>query len=338
MANDGMIGVQTQTTSEDYMDGIDMDSILGEGNRLTPDDGDIVPMSSEPGEGSDDGGTPKPAGDGPVPIAPAAKEAPPADGKTETIVWNGQEIKLTPDEKTNLAQKAYNYDQKMEQLAAERQAWEREKSQGSAEHKQQIEQLQTKLSRFQEIDTFIQTPEGQAWWDNVNSEWAKRGGTAEPANPVVMNRITELETQLKQALEKVNGFETKTQEAERTQADQALDAQVKEFREQHPNIGWDQLDGNGRTLEQQIYDHAVANNIGSFRAAALDYAHDKILAAAETRKKEAEAKAKQKRTKAGVISESTSTSVKPYDPSSGDHQEGYMDLANDALKELGYGS
>lgn len=187
------------------------------------------------------------------------------------------------------------------------------------------------LSRFKEIDEYIRTDEGKAWWDHTTQSWQKRALPPE-IDPNIETIINPLNQQISQLSETVKTLLTDRQTQQEKLADEALDAEIKATREKFPNIDFDQVDESGQTTVERVLQYAAENNL-TFRAAFLDYHHDKLPQIFKAEGAAAVAAKKEQEAKKGIIGKTQTpvTANKSYD-----HRgKSYDDILEDAARDLG---
>jgi hypothetical protein len=67
--------------------------------------------------------------------------------------------------------------------------------------------------------------------------------------------------------------------------DKKLAGEVENIRKSFPNLDFDSPDEDGKTLEMKVLQHAVDNNLASFRVAFRDYYHDSLISRREKKEK-----------------------------------------------------
>jgi hypothetical protein len=265
--------------------------------------------------------TETPAPTDPAPEAAAAASTPaPAVPSEFAINRNGELIKVPahdPRVQQWLSQ-GYDYAQRM------------------AEFNRQQQELQARAKsydeRFATVDEFVRTPEGQQWWDHVQSQWQQRQAQ-DASNPIVREL-----SQLKEKLNEVDQFKNSVVEAQRAQQiaqeDQALESEIKSIREQYPDLDLDAVDpGTGKTLLQQVGEYAIKNGMRSFEPAFIAFNHKALVKREADKAREAAAKEIQAKKKAGLLGSSPTPTKGVGTPSGNLKNRSYQDLAMEGLSE-----
>jgi hypothetical protein len=157
----------------------------------------------------------------------------------------------------------------------------------------------TGYQRYQQIDDFVQTAEGQKWWDSVQNAWNTRALPPE-VDPNMQSVVAPLLEQLNE-LKSWRESTLKDQEAAKAQQeDKALIDQVQATREKFANIDFDAIDESGKTLEIRVLEHADQTGIASFRAAFLDYYHEPLLSISKADSQVSAAKTKEAEARQGI--------------------------------------
>jgi hypothetical protein len=280
-----------------------------------------------------------PQGDAePAPSQPAAAEAskaPEWNGKDWEFDWQGR--KIYPDSRDKLktwASQGYNYSQRMGELNKQR---------------AELEAKYKGYDQYHSINDFIQKdPKGKDWWKHVEDSWEKRSswqpgqeghGQAQQQQQQP-GQSPDFSHLLKPYEEKIQRFEKYLEEQEKLkaeqdqkQADEALSAEVESTRKEFPTIDFNAVDGEGKTVEQRVYEHAAAVGAGSFRASFLDLFLPQILESAKAQKLADEAKQKELDAKKGIIGK-TRAPTKGVDAPVNVKGKSYDDLARLALEEM----
>lgn len=235
------------------------------------------------------------------------------------FVANGKQIKADKQRAAQWASQGYDYAQRMAEF-----------NRKQAQHQREIKEVVSKYEPYQQINEYAQ--KNPQWWSHVMQAYEQRASQAAADNG---GQIPKAFLDKLDALEQFKTqFEQKISIEQREKEDQALSQEVESIRKQYPGLDFDTPDGEGFSLEQRVYKHAVDNGINSFRAAFRDLRHDDLLKLAQEKAKEETAKQLQSRTKQGIMGTTPS-------PKSGlaraenVRSKSYDDLAREALQELG---
>jgi hypothetical protein len=295
---------------------VDIDQILTELNTETP----AQPETKETAAVSE---------------KPIEEQTPAEQAKTYELIRKGTKRTFTAEEMIPFAQKGWDYEEKMREFNVNRmQTIAQEKAKWEAEFNPKFKDLETKLSRYSDVDKYIQRD--PQWWEFVQGEYQKRlteqGGNAHNSghNPVIES--------LKSELNQVKEYVTSKQEQERIQAeaekDTKLDTSVADYKGQNSHFDWSTTDNNGLDLEKRILKHAIDNNIGSFKAAANDYLFDEHMKRSQIKAKEETGKEIKKQTKLGLGPVTDKPVTKTVERTKNVRSKSYSDLVDEALSEL----
>lgn len=274
-----------------------------------------------------------PQGESPMEAAPTQPEpvsAPeattPAPEPEYEIVYRGQTEKLPVSKLRQFAQMGRDYSEKMGEFNRTRQKFEQDR-QTWQQKQAEIEKL---ASTYGPIDEYMkQNPDFR---EHVIQSYQQRmaaqpHGQLAPLLKPIQEKLAKTEEFISSIMEEKKAVQAKAE-------DEALGQEIKAYREKYSDFDWDSLDNNNLTLEQRVIQHAIANNIGTFRAAANDLLHDELLKRAALKSKEEIGKDIQKKTKLGlgpVTKQPTQKLARAKHPGA----SSYDDLANEALRELG---
>lgn len=202
------------------------------------------------------------------------------DGSKFAYKFRGRQfIPKSKEELINHAQLGYNYQQRAEKLEKQ-----------EAEFKQQQEKLDQVAKLAEAFESNPQFKQGVFDLYTKISQGDQAGAAQE---------ATELQQetnnpQLQAALQKIAEFENKFGKLESTlsaqeqeKADAEVQSEIESIKEQHPGHEWDLQDADtGKTLMQELLEHAAKENFSSLRAAYRDfmYEHDLSNAKAEALK------------------------------------------------------
>jgi len=254
---------------------------------------------------------------------------------------NGKPIKATRDQIIKWAQMGYDRPQFMQKFNQEKAKWEEERG--------QWEQLKQKYSPYTQIDEWAAKNPTQ--WQQLQEMW-KRGmqnpaaltqsPQTQPQNTQVsseiqpyLTKIQSLEQQLSQILPAVQQFQDWKTQSTHQQEDQALDQEIKSIREQHPDLDWNTLDENGKSLEVRVLEHAQNNGIAKFQTAFRDLLHEELLNRAQAKAQQSVAKGIQTRTKLGILGESPMPQKgRELNRNKSIRETSYEELENEIREEL----
>lgn len=225
--------------------------------------------------------------------APEIQEKTPEENLFE-INYRGKLEKHPLDKVLQFANQGRDYNEKMRDFRVQRDLLEKERKEWQT-------QLQTERQLFDEYRQWKDLANKEpGWLEALRNSYLQRSqeqavaGT--PQDPLIQT--------LASRVEELSGFVTSQKEREaiqaRAQEDEALDLEIREYRDKYPTFEWDKVDDQGQSLEKRILNHAIEHNIQSFRAAANDFLLDEHLKRAQGSAKENVGKQIQKATKLGL--------------------------------------
>ena len=235
--------------------------------------------------------------------------------------WKGQRIKADETKLVKWAQQGYDYAQNVNSFKGEKEKWDKER-----------QEWDSKVTPYRQIDEFaVQNPD---WWSHVEQSYQQK-----------MQNRPEIPAELKNYLEPivqdyslvktfVQDYQKQQVEKEFQEQDAKLDRDIKSISEKYGNLDFSSKDESGQSLEQRVLDHALQNNIPTFRASFLDYYHDQLETLAETRGRESVSKEMKERKKLGILEESKSPFKSFLSPSQNVGKKSWGDLHAEVLKEL----
>jgi len=248
------------------------------------------------------------------------------------IKWNGKEITLPKDKVIAYAQQGYDYNEKMRDLNVQRSSFERDRGQWEKEN----QALQKDLELYKEFDAY--NKQNPQWWEHVKNSYqaAKEGGEQSDQLASLLNHpvVSQLQSTVREVSSKLESFEEQAQRELEAKEDQALDQEIREYRESYRDIDWEQKDEMGRTLEKQILDHANQYGINKWSAAANDYLLEKHLERARLQAKEEVGKEIKRAHKTGKAQVATQPKDR-FTQTSQVRDKDYSDLISEAEAELG---
>lgn len=207
----------------------------------------------------------------------------------------GKEIEEPIETILQRASMGYDYAQKMQEYKQLQQQIE--------EQKQLAEQLQQKWKPYDDY-----ARENPDWFQHWQNAWQNRG-SGQQGHEIAQTEQSAIPPQLQEKLTAFEQFMQQQQQREQqqqvAQEDEALANDIKSIQEQYPDIDFQATDpATGKSLEQQVIDHALQNGINSFRAAFRDFNHEKLVERERERAKEDVAKQTQAQRKRGIIGQS----------------------------------
>lgn len=247
-------------------------------------------------------------------------ETPAANSPSETFEFNhsGKTIKATLDQLIKWAQQGYDYPQKAQRLNQQYSQWQ-----------EQQKAFEQKFKPYQQIDEWAtKHPEK---WNSLQTLWKQQETeSASKKDPY----IQALEQKLESVIPVVQQVAEERAKAREEKEDLALDQDIKSIREKYKDLDFDNPGEDGKSLELQVLEHARTHGIPTFRAAFLDFYHDKLVERAQTQAKQAVAKGVQTKTKQGILGESPSAVKKSFGQPKNIKSQSYEDLAREAIEEL----
>lgn len=233
---------------------------------------------------------------------------------------NGKVVKVDdPAKWDQWAQQGYDYAQRIAELKAEREAFERERA-----------ELQSNVSRYSEVDRFAR--ENPEWWDHVEQSYAQRD--QQGIDPSLQKIIQPLQSEISELKKFYNDVQRARQEEEAARADAALNEEIATVKKAYSDVDFSVVDRSGQSLEDAVIAHANANGIPSFKAAFLDYYHDNLTKLYETRGRQAVEQDLAQRQKTGLLGQTQAPVTSKAQPTS-TRGRSYDDLMREAMDELG---
>jgi hypothetical protein len=232
---------------------------------------------------------------------------------------HGKEVKAPIDKILQWASMGYEYPQKAADLNKQTTEFQR--------RQMEFQEQEKKWAPYKEVDEYAaKNPE---WWTQVQEQYRQKMAGAQ-TNPEVAQLKSELQ-ELKQFRDE---FRSKENNQKVEQEDKQLSTEIEGLRKSFPNIDFDSPDESGSSLEMKVLQHAMDNDIKSFRVAFRDYYHDHLVGKAREEGKELVAKERQKQSKLGILGE-TPKPTKGLRPAENVKNKSYADLEREALEELG---
>lgn len=272
-----------------------MDSLI-EGNRESRD----IPMRSSP-------------------------EAQAPEPQTYKLKVDGKTIDAPLEKVLQWAQLGYNYPQKAQEFNQMKARFDE-----YSQKEQQLKEIEQKWAPYKEVDEYA--AKNPDWWNAVQENYRQKMAGAESNADV-----SRIKQELMQELQPIKEFIEKKQTEEKTrqieQEDKQLSTEVDSIRKSFPNLDFDTPDEEGKSLEMKILEHAMNNDIKSFRVAFRDYYHDHLLSMEREKGKELVSKEVQKRTKLGILGQSPKP-TKGLKVAENVKDKSYEQLMREALEEL----
>lgn len=233
---------------------------------------------------------------------------------------NGKVVKVDdPAKWDQWAQQGYDYSQRIAELKAEREEFERQRT-----------DLQTSLNRYSEVDRFAK--ENPDWWNHVEQSYAQRDQHG--IDPNFQKVLEPLQSELKELKKFYNDVQRARQEEEAARADQALNEEIGAVKKAYSDVDFSVVNGSGQSLEDAVIAHANANGIPSFKAAFLDYYHDNLTKLYEARGRQAVERDLAQRQKTGLLGQTQAPVTSKAQPTS-TRGKSYDDLMREAMDEFG---
>lgn len=282
--------------------------------------------SAQEGLRAIDGGAEK------TPTAAPKQPDPPAFEKR--IKWNGQEIVVNdPNKYDTWAQQGYDYSQRMSQLNAEREQFQRQLTENSE-----------KFRRYQEIDQYV--AQDPAWWQHVEQQWAQRDQNAvaqgigidpQALAPELKQVVDPILAELTEMKKFYNEVQKQKLEQQQAAEDHALLEEIAGIQKQFPEFDFQAKDASGQTLEAQVVKFANERHIPSFTAAFYAYYQPNLQKIYEQRGRKSAEQELVKRKQEGIISQSETPQTSQHTNVSQTNlrSKSYSDLAREALVEWG---
>ena len=229
-----------------------------------------------------------------APQAPVKEEVKPAfdpNSFEDELPWRGQKKKFPYPKIKALAQKGYDYSQKMHEVSL--------REQGLASREQEL----AGLAEYKKVDEWAKN--NQDLYNQIVNAYSQNQTTA--ANDPVQQKLSSLETTIKS----MNDYITKQQELEKAtkiqKEDEELQVSVEDTKKEFSQFGWDQTDqASGLKMEDRVIQYAASKGINSFRAAFLDLFYGDLMKRQETKGREVAKEEIQKQHKMGLVKTSPS--------------------------------
>lgn len=244
---------------------------------------------------------------------------------------NGKEVVAKDiDQLKQYASQGYNYAQLMQDQKIKQ-----------SEFESKVNAFNEKFGQYEKIDAHAAS--NPDWWEHVNDSFQKKSeaqfnqNTEGEEGAVDISQNPEFQAMKSQ----LDGFKSfmddynQSKKLEQTrQEDEALNGEIQSIRESFPDLDWETVGPEGKSLEFQVLEHAQGIGTSSFRAAFRDFYHDKLLERAESKGKEVVGKEIQRNNKLGLLGE-TLAPLKKLQEESNPKNLSYDQLEAEALNELG---
>lgn len=112
--------------------------------------------------------------------------------------------------------------------------------------------------------------------------------------------VAKLATDVNNLMDKIAEIDQLKEEQKIKNSNEQLEKEIATYKQNFADFDWNSKDQSGLRLEQKIINHAISNNIGTFRAAANDYLMSDIVKRQPLKAKEEAAKIIQKNNKLGI--------------------------------------
>ena len=193
----------------------------------------------------------------------------------------------------------HDYAQNIAQIKAEREQWEKQRGEWDS----QKSEWEKSWTPYKEIDAFAkQNPE---WLAHIEQSFQHATGqqqqALDPVKQYLDQRLGNVEQDLPLMKQFLQEMQTQKLEQQQSAEDAKLGDAIKSIQEKYKDIDFTAQDQSGLSLEHRVLNHAVENNIPTFRAAFLDYYHDSLVQQAEARGKESIAQQMKQRQKLGLL-------------------------------------
>jgi hypothetical protein len=259
----------------------------------------------------------------------AEAPAPQSAWDKDTLKVNGKEITATREEILKWASMGHNAPNLMNEWKAKESAWTKQQQDIQAKEAQ-LKEIESKWSPYKEVDEYAS--KNPDWWKQVQENYKQHIQSAE-TNPEI--------AALKQELAEIKRFKdeiiNEKKSEQLSKEDQQLSSEVESIRKQFTNLDFDTPDESGKSLEMKVLEHAVNNDIKSFKVAFRDFYHDHLLSKAREEGKELVSKEVQKQSKLGILNV-TSKPTKGIQLAQNVKDKSYNDLEREALEELRSGT
>lgn len=254
---------------------------------------------------------------------PEKEQQPQSQQDMYELMIGGRKVQASKDNVLKWAQERYDLQTKLDEI-------KKQQTQFDLDRKS-VEELKTRFTPYEEVDSFIK--ENPQWWSMVEQQYKKAKEDAENTgfnNELLKPVMSELET-LKRFREEI---QTERENLKVLNEDRALNQEISDVRKQYPNLNWDEVDSTGKTLEQQIIDHAMQRQIPSFSTAFKDKFFEQLTSMKSAQAKEQAAKEiHEQKVKQGIVGKSSEPTKVPNEKKIA--RMSWNDLAQQALRDVG---
>lgn len=219
---------------------------------------------------------------------------------------SGKEVEESISDILKRASQGYHYSQRMGELKAQEQEWQR-----------QLAESQAMADKYREIDQYAR--DNPEWFDYWNSAYQNRGlpvGSPEQMGGFDPAQITSLiDQKLAPFQETIQQQKERMELEKRSQEDAALDAQVKATRQEFADVDFSATDiESGQTLEHRVYQFMIDNGVNDFNQAYKMMDYDNILARRVEAAKADLVKQEQMKRRQGIVGETSGQAKTPQAP------------------------
>lgn len=231
-----------------------------------------------------------------TPTTPQA--ATPPEFKEYEFNARGQAIRIKDNDPrmNQWLSQGYDYAQNVNTLKQERETWDKSKNDWEGQ-----------ISNYKEIDAYAN--ENPEWWNHITQSYENRASRNEAVPDNIKSYLDQRlssgskdATLMKQFLQEM---QTQKMEKQVSEEDNRLSESVKSIQAKYQGLDFSAKDQSGQSLEQRVLNHAITNNLPTFRAAFLDYYHDSLEQQAEARGREMVSSEMNKRKKLGLLDSPT---------------------------------
>ncbi len=244
------------------------------------------------------------------------------------LTVNGKQIKANAEQVKQWAQMGYNYPQKAGELNQRQQEFEKQK----LEYETKFKDYETKYSPYKAIDEYA--AKNPDWWKQTQEAYNQKA-QASGLPPEISQLKEELMKELSPVKEFMQNSQAEKQAQKAEQEDKQLTSEIESIRKTYTNIDFDTPDGEGKSLEMKVLEHAMQNDMKSFRVAFRDFYHDQLVGKAKEEGKEIVSKTIQQKSKLGILGE-TSKPTQGLKMAENVRNKTYEQLAQEAIAELNH--
>lgn len=237
------------------------------------------------------------------------------------INWNGKKIKAPIEKVSQWASQGYDYGQKMAEFNKQQQEFQSKSK--------QIQDIETK---YAEIDAYVR--DNPDWWNHVTQSWEQKNQTLQQ-NPQQGNVRDLAKLYAEEAIKPIKEqLQQREQQELYAKQDAELDTQIKSVQEKYPDLDFNTVGEDGKTLMYKVLEFGAQNGISKFDIAFKAFYHDDLVKRESAKAKESVNKQIQRNTKLGLLGKSP-TPTKGLSEARDIKNKSYNDLTREALEELG---